>query len=285
MKNIVLLFLLITVTASCQDFGKLKIIESLPTSMDEISGIEKLESSPLLWMVNDKGNSSHLFGYNVSEKTIERNLNLESIKNNDWEDLATDGKNTLYIGDFGNNNNKRKKLAIYTVANVTEGETAIGTTTFHYEDQTEFPPKKKNRNFDAEAFIYMDDYFYVFTRNRSHPFDGTTKLYKVPAKLGDFEAKLIGSYKTCEDRSDCQITSATINHTTGTIALLSYNKIWLLSDYEGDAFFKGTVKKIKLNHKSQKESITFKDSNTLYIADERNGIEGGNLYELALEPL
>ena len=39
---------------------------------------------------------------------------------------------------------------------------------------------------------------------------------------------------------------------------------------------------ISLGHHSQKESICFKNNETLYIADEQNGVEGGNLYEFTL---
>lgn len=42
------------------------------------------------------------------------------------------------------------------------------------------------------------------------------------------------------------------------------------------------MKKINLTHRSQKESITFKDNNTLLISDEKAHGTGGNLYELKL---
>ena len=282
MSKFPFLLLLITLNSSCQDFGKLKIITSLPSSLDEVSGIETIPGSPLLWIIDDSGNEPKVFGYDVNEELIKRELLLEGIQNNDWEDLASDTLGNLYVGDFGNNNNDRKNLAIYTINNIESGPAATSVTYFYLEDQSKFPPKKKNRNFDVEAFIYLNNHFYLFTRNRSSKFDGVTKLYKLPARPGDFQAKLIAQYVTCQDREDCQITSATINHRNGNIALLGYNKVWLIKNYEGDDFFNGTVEKIKLDHQSQKESITFIDDNSLYIADERNKNEGGNLYLLQL---
>ena len=38
-----------------------------------------------------------------------------NAENNDWEDLTADDKGNLYIGDFGNNHNKRKNLSILKI--------------------------------------------------------------------------------------------------------------------------------------------------------------------------
>ncbi|WP_369828775.1 hypothetical protein [Flavobacterium sp. 1] len=62
----------------------------------------------------------------------------------------------MYIGDFGNNDNTRKDLAIYKIdqSNL-QGESAnvAYTISFDYPEQTEFPPKKKDLMFDVEAFL------------------------------------------------------------------------------------------------------------------------------------
>lgn len=279
MKKLWLFTLFIGCISSCQDFGKLEILASLPTSLHEISGIEKVPQSNLIWAISDSKNESSVYGYDVAKRDIERVIKLTNAPNYDWEDIAGDKNGTLYIGDFGNNQNKRKNLRIYTVPSHKDS-THVTVTNFYLEDQTKFPPKKKHRNFDIEAFIYKDGNFYLFSRNRSTDFDGTVKLYKIPAKPGTFKAEIINTFKTCTDRSDCQITAAALAYETGTIALLSHNKIWLLSDYKEDDFFSGTIQKIKLGHDSQKESICFITKDILYIADEQNGMYGGNLYRL-----
>ena len=102
-------------------------------------------------------------------------------------------------------------------------------------------------------------------------------------KEGPQTAVLIDEFKTCSDRDDCQVTSAAIHEQTGKIALLSYNKVWILENYTEDHFFSGDVTKIKLEHSSQKESITFKDANTVYISEEASKNDLGNLYTLDLK--
>ncbi|MGJ8665801.1 MAG: hypothetical protein ACSHW7_05500 [Patiriisocius sp.] len=282
MKNITL-FLFVISLYSCgqHDFGKMEILASLPNSLTEISGIEIIPGNESLWLISDSGSDPTVISYNVAEKKVSEQYIINQAENVDWEDLASDEKGNLYIGDFGNNSSKRKDLTIYKIndiANLATQDTATQKITFRLSDQTDFPPKKKDRNFDIESFFYKNGNLYLFTRNRSKDFDGTTKIYKLPAIPGDYTAELIDSYKTCKDDDDCQVTSATINHKTGAIVLLSYNKLWVLSKYNGDNFFSGNVNEIKLGHTSQKESVTFKDETHIYIADERNGPAGGNLY-------
>ncbi|RMA58938.1 hypothetical protein [Ulvibacter antarcticus] len=286
MKNIIILLLISFSTASCQDFGKLSIVASFPNSMKEVSGLETIEGSPLIWVLGDSGSEPAVYGFNPKKESFDKVITLTNVVNHDWEDLAKDRDGNLYIGDFGNNHNSRKNLAIYTLRNVseiTETKSEVAITNFTLEDQNSFKIKKKDRNYDIEAFFYLNENFYLFTRNRSNNFDGVSKVYRVPAQSGNFEAKLIGTFKTCNDRKDCEVTAATIDFSSGRIALLTYNKVFIIDDYKDEDFLNGKIKKIKLEHTSQKESIGFKDSNTLYIADERNGAYGGNLYELKLD--
>lgn len=275
--NIIFKILVAVILLSCtQDYGTLKLQTSLPKKLNEISGLAKQNDK--LWMINDSNNSPVVFEYNISEKKITRIHPIKNATNKDWEDLTTDPDGNLYIGDFGNNKNKRKDLVIYKT-NVIHKQ-KIEKIKFTLEDQTKFPPKKKNLNYDIEAFFYLEDSLYLWTRNRSSNFDGISKLYKLPATPGTYIAKKIGVFKTCTDKNDCQITSAAIHNASKKIALLSYNKVWIIKNYKEPNFLDGDIIEIKLGHTSQKESIAFKDENTLYIADERSGPIGRNLYSL-----
>lgn len=280
--NYFLLLSSIFILQSCaQNYGLLHLETTLPKTLNEVSGIATNEH--LIWMINDGNNPSVVYQYNISEKRIESSHKIENAQNKDWEDLTLDDDGNLYIGDFGNNKNKRKDLVIYKT-NISDFK-KTEKITFKLEDQLKFPPKKKHLNFDIEAFFFYKSNLYLFSRNRSSDFDGTTTLYKLPATPGDYLARKIGAFKTCKDPSDCQITSADFHASSKTIALLSYNKVWLLSNFTEDRFFEGSIKEIKLKHSSQKEAITFKDQNTLYITDERSGPIGRNLYTLDISKI
>lgn len=291
MKFFLNLFLFILTTTQCQsqDYGQLTYEMTLPDLLEENSGIALSQDGKRLYAINDSGGGPNIFSIDLKEKKVVQDIAISNADNIDWEDLASDG-NTLFIGDFGNNDNDREDQTIYWVEDLNPIEDGSYTasakaTTFTFEDQEKYPPKKKKRNFDVESFIIYQSYFYLFTRNRNpgKKFDGTTKVYKLPMKEGAQTALLIDEFKTCSDDDDCQVTSAAIHQQTGKIALLSYNKVWILENYTSDQFFSGDVKKIKLDHSSQKESVTFKDAHTLYISEEASSKSQGNLYTLDLK--
>ncbi len=286
MKKLCVLLAFASLSASCQDLGNLEMVADLPGLMKEISGIEKFPDDPLVWMINDSRNPPEVYGFDLETQKIQKVIRLKNASNIDWEDLATDSIGNLYVGDFGNNASLRTDLTIYTLPDPGKSEkrrSEAGITTFKFEDQVEFPPKKKDISFDVEAFIHFKDHFYLFTRNRARKFDGTSRVYRVPAKEGDFVAEFMGTIKTCKDQSDCEVTAAAIHHPTGKIALLSYNKVWIIDEYPDDNITKGKITKHKLEHSSQKESICFISEKELYIADERSHGKGRNLYLLRLE--
>jgi len=276
------LFIFIACSASCQkrEDSKLSTIASLPRSLDEISGMVKLSDNSLL-AINDSGNEPVVFHLNV-KGDIQNEIKISNTKNIDWEDLAYGNDGTVYIGDFGNNQNDRTDLVIYKIANILSSAIEVSEITFRYEDQEDFPPKKKNFNFDVEAFIQMDKSLYLFTKNRAKNSKGITKIYQLPNIAGKHIAKLVGSYTLCDDPKDCLITGATINPDQNKIVLLSHKKIYLLTNFKAKGLENCDIQKIKLHHNSQKEAICFKNDDTLIISDEKTGKKNATLYTFSM---
>jgi hypothetical protein len=267
----------------CNDYGQLTYRFKLPKILKENSGIAIIPGNKLLWFVNDSGNKDHLYGLDSIGK-IKQELNIKNAKNNDWEDLTSDENGNIYIGDFGNNRSDRKNLVIYKVS-ITDNakkEVPAEKIEFYYPEQTDFSSKKKSLLYDVEAFFYFQDHFYLFTRNRSTPFNGKTFCYKIPATPGKHPAQLMGSINICDDPNNCQITSAAISASGKQVVLLTYDTVWLLSEFINDNFTKGALTPLTLKHRSQKESVCFEDENTLLISDEENHSFGRNLYSFKL---
>lgn len=279
MKKLIALFYIFLLAC---DTGNLSVVSDLPNSLKEASGLETSANSNLLWMINDSGNKSILYGLD-SLGSIKKQIKIDA-KNRDWEDLASDKKGNIYIGDFGNNLNQRKKLSILKVLKDSlnsDKKIDVEKITFYYPEQTEFPPKNKDMHFDCESLIFYNDSLFLFTKSRSKKDFGRTNLYKIPAEKGHHEAEYISTFNTCTNYG-CWVTSADINDSENSIVLLTENSAWVFTDFKSSDFFKGNVTQYSFEHYSQKESAIFKNDSTLYITDERNGPKGGNLYEFSI---
>ena len=278
---------LFSVTLSCsQSQDNFSVICKLPKQLKEASACEISKASPLIWTIEDNHNHNILFGFNEKGELLKR-ITITNVENNDWEDLTSDDEGNIYIGDFGNNENDRQNLAIYKInaSDLTkDAAQAESIVQFYYPDQTEFPPKKKERIFDVESFFFHNNKFYLFTKNRSSQFDGTTVLYEVDNDSSKkFAAKKIGSFVTCDQFNHCAVTSADISPNKDKVAILSSDKVWIFTNWKGNNFFSGAVQKIELNHHTQKEGLCFKDENTILMTDEGDKKHTGNLYQLKLK--
>lgn len=277
MKNNILL-LISCLIVGCTSNTNFVALADLPKELHEASGVQKMMGSDLLWMHNDSGNESYVYGIDI-KGNMQRKVAVKAT-NTDWEDITSDAKGNLYIGDFGNNRNNRKNLVILKIKKeglFTEDSVTVEKIKFSYPDQYKFPPKKEHCFFNAEALLYLENYLYVFTKSKVKNAYGKTKLYKIPAKEGAYEAEFISEF-SAGTTTDCWITAASISPDKTKVALLTHNKILVFTNFISDDFFSGNCTEINLKHTSQKEAITFTDNNTVYIADEVNGIHGGNLY-------
>ncbi|RAU83560.1 SdiA-regulated/phytase-like domain-containing protein [Pontibacter arcticus] len=247
--------------------GSLQTIAALPSQVKESSGIITLAGKDAFLTHNDAGNQPYLYELNQSG-SLTNTIKLD-VTNKDWEDLTQDKDGNLYIADTGNNDNKRRDLTIYKVH---PGKpTEIETIKLTYEDQTKFPPAKKERNFDCEAIFWHNGTIYLISKDRGRK--QTAKVYTVPAKAGTHTAKLIGEAKT-----NSAVTGAAISPDAETIALVSEGKVHLFANVADPAtFFSGKMEEISLQGAGQTEAVAFEDNNTMVITSE-----GGNLYKYKL---
>ena len=243
----------------------------LPSQLNEISGLETINDT-LFIAINDSGNEPFLFVLNTDAKILKK-VKINGAKNNDWEDLAVD-EEYIYIGDFGNNLNKRKELIIYKVKikevllkNEIESERIV----FRYLDQKKFPPQKENLNFDSEAFFYDKDSLTLFTKCNTYPWTGVSFIYRIPKEPGTYFLKkkdelYIGSGGYFLDA----ITAA--DKYNQDVYLTTYNRILILKKEEGQY---NVFRTIYFNEMTQKESIVVFNKSDLFFADEKHRVFGG----------
>ncbi len=269
---------------SCTNHGKLNLITDLPKRLTENSGIVSFNNSSA-WLVEDGGNKNEIYEVNFKGEIVKK-LSVKKGENIDWEDLTKDNFDNVYIGDIGNNENKRKNLVIYKIPNpqVEKGNKIKSEAiSFYYPEQTKFPPKKKNLYYDAEALFYQNENLYIITKNRANPFNGEALVYKIPAKKGKHAAQLIDTFNMCSDWNYCQITSADISPDGKKLVLLSYGRLFVITNFTGEKFSKGKMETIDLQTTNQLESVCFIDNNKLLLSDEKKGPTGRNLYSYTLK--
>lgn len=284
MKKCLLLLLWGTIISCASNYGQLTFVTKLPHKLTENSGMVPANDSTV-WFVMDRGNPDKIYQVNYKGDLI-KELKVKNVKNHDWEDMARDENGNVFIGDFGNNNNDRKNLAIYKIPdpNAEKGDDIEALKIeFKYPEQKDFPPKKNKLLFDAESFFYYDSYFYIVTKNRTQPFNGEALLYKVPAVEGKHNAQYIGSFVPPKGKINGQVTSADISPDGKTIVLLGNGTLWVFTNFTMDNFLaSGTLKTIDLGVYTQLESVSFTNNNTLLLSDEESGKTGRNLYSFVL---
>lgn len=249
------------------DAEALELVAKLPGEVNESSGLATLANGQVLTH-NDAGNKPYLYALN-QQGEIQETIKLQ-LPNVDWEDLTQDDAGNIYIADTGNNNNKRRELAVYKF-NPAQPE-QVQAIRFTYEDQKEWPPKKDERNFDSEGLFWYNGQLYLISKDRGR--GQTAKVYKLPAQPGTHRARLIGSHKL-----KAQVTGAAISPDASTVALLSEGELHLFQNFDAvDEFYEGKYTHLELPNTGQTEGIVFASDAELLISSE-----GGNLYRYTLE--
>ena len=263
--------------------GALDFAGKFPSRLSEVSGIDRAGNGSL-WVLEDNGNKDKLYQISETAQVI-REFRVDNAKNRDWEDLSISKDGTFYIGDFGNNANSRKDLIVYKIPpnELNKKQPKADKIRFHYPEQKKFPPKSKQLHFDAEGFFHWEGHLYIFTKNRSRPYDGKTLIYRISDKTENQKAQLLGSLVLCEDQDHCSVTGADISEDGKTIVLIGYGRIYLLSDFSFPKINEARVTSIDLAYETQIESVCFVNDSTLLIADEQSKTKGRNLYKYLIK--
>lgn len=151
----------------------------LDDMIDESSALVASRRSPgILWTLNDSGGRPEIYAVR-EDGSLVGVVGLRGAQNVDWEAMTLDGAGNLWIGDIGNNGNRRRNLGLYVVPEPAPRDGVATVARFvpiAYPEQREFPPDA--RNFDAEALFADGETIYLLTKHRSNT---NTVLYRLPA--------------------------------------------------------------------------------------------------------
>ena len=229
----------------------------------ECSGIVKSrQTNEIFWVHNDSSGGSQIFAVHKNGSFLA--AFPTRFSNIDWEDIATDNSGNLYLGDFGNFNNRRRDLAIHLLKEplTLQPSSQIGGTTFRFEypDQKEFPPKR--RIYDCEALFWASGDLFLLTKSLG---DTITRLYFFESlKANEVNRpKLIGEFDIGP-----RVTGADASPDGQRLAVLTTASVWVFERPEDSRnYLQGFATTMRIQA-GQCEAICWDDEGTLIIANE-----------------
>ncbi|QDA59382.1 NHL repeat-containing protein [Hymenobacter jejuensis] len=245
----------------------LKRVGSLAGSVSESSGLINAEQPGTFYTHGDAGNQPVLYKVDLKGKLLDE-IKL-SVPNKDWESVAKDNSGNIYVCDTGNNDNTRRDLVIYRLNPANPQQ--VGSINFAYADQKEFPPSKKDRNFDCEASLWHDGKIYLFTKDRAQ--QRTSNVYAVSDQPGRHTAQLVASMSI-----PGEVTDANLSPDGHSLVLLGREEMFLYKGNSLEAMLKSAPNRVALPGAGQTEGVVFY-GNSLIISTEQ-----GALYQYTLQP-
>ncbi|MFH2220165.1 MAG: hypothetical protein ABII68_10970 [Pseudomonadota bacterium] len=284
----VVIFACCLFTSASADRGELTLPDMPPQRLQgvgwmsfqpikESSGLLRSRRWPgVFWTHNDSRNPAQIFAVRVDGSIVKperitaaeyTGIRVIGAENVDWEDIALDADGNLYIGDFGNNWNERRDLAVYVLKEPNPFEDTDARVRlripFEYPDQNQYPPPEE-RNFDAEALFFDGGRLYILTKHRG---DTKTSLYRfetlVPGRMNRLE--LLGEFDTRE-----RVTAADISPDGSRLVVLTYGAIWMFerAAAEPESWLDGRVWWLPVKNCGTCEGVSFSDD-TILISSER----------------
>lgn len=250
----------------------------LPRILDENSGLVVVAPDSI-WLLNDSGNRPTLYLTDRKGRLLD-SIFLEKIPNRDWEELAFDrATHTFFIGDFGNNGNRRRDLCIF-LFNPKTGR--LDSLNFSFENQKEFPPTGlDDQNFDCEAMVFWRDSLHLFSKSHWKGRSFLCRHYALAARPGRQVAVLKAEIRL----KNRVISGAALSRDGQKLALVGYHfgkrwgfwpysnaTIFTFSEFSGTAFFEGKMRRrgtpgLLLDR--QYEALDFLDEQSILLSNER----------------
>jgi len=246
------------------DVPGLRRVGSL-SGVPESSGLAPGPQPGTYYSFGDNGNQPIL--YQINGTGAVTNEVRIGAKNKDWESLTRNPQGTYFIGDCGNNVSDRRDLRILRVDLRQPNE--VGEIKFSYPEQTEFPPKKKQRDYDCEASVWQDGKIWLFTKDQQ---EQVSHVYTVPDQPGTYQAKRITTLSI-----PGQVTDAALSPNGRRLVLLARGALFILDGNTWADILKASPREVGLPGTGQTEGAVFKDDSTLLI-----GTEQGDLFEYQL---
>lgn len=245
----------------------------------QASGLALDSNGTSFWTHNDQGNPTtsvykFLPATGNQAVTLQKEVNILSVTNLDWEDMAKDQNGNLYICQIGKNCNENSdpdecpnrfvfkihKIALSTLNH--PDSIAVTPQTYYFKYPLSGYDVDNCQSEDtvfvnSEAAIWYEGSLYVFTKNIWSKStnncggwqEGYCYLFKINLTEGSsMQNPIVATYKgkvnlkinPNEPAAKYQVTAAAISPDSSTLALTTYGRLWLFRHFTTDSFFNGT---------------------------------------------
>ena len=244
--------------------------------IDESSALVASQSAPgIYWTLNDSGGRPEIYAVR-DDGSLVGTVELSDARNVDWEAMTLDGAGNLWIGDTGNNGNRRRDLGLYVVpepAPTDARATGVRFVPIRYPEQRKYPPDA--RNFDAEALFADGETIYLLTKHRS---DTYTVLYRLPAADPDnpdaqrpMERLAEFNVRGDPDNHGGMVTDAALSPDGRHLAVLTYHSVFVFGrPQQPGQWFENLLREVPLSMLEfrQCEGITWRGADLIVTNED-----------------
>ncbi len=224
-----------------------ELMGQLPNALRETSGVATSRTHRgVLWTHNDSGDGADLFAIDTSGRILVQ-YRVEDAGSRDWEDIALGPcpqsvgsvGECLYIGDTGNNDRDRRRMAVYVVTEPDPSgatpENPLQARVSGVRFRFEYPDSRR----DAEAIAVTPGGDLLIVNRGRHR---SITVYRIAASALDaavrgdavVEAESLGPVPFTRDRrSGRVVTGATYSRTGDRLIVRTYTGIWALRHTPG----------------------------------------------------
>lgn len=231
MIKLLFLFSLVAQAELCKEWSDAQQIGSLPSVLEESSGIANSTTYPdRLYHINDSGSESTLYVTDL-KGSLTQEVRVLGAKFIDTEDLAyancPDKKgNCIYVGDIGDNQKDRGEIYIHVIREekiFSKEVKPIKTIKLKYAD--------KPHNAEAFAVNASGDVFIVTKERKKKEGASPAKIYRSSIFEDTNELKYIGSinlpgFSKAKDVDEEIVTGMSVSPTGKNFLLLTYEGPW-----------------------------------------------------------
>ena len=189
-------------------------------TLDEASGLVMSRRHAGLYWTHNDGDDGVL--YAVAADGSERGRIKINAKFRDWEDIAADADENLYLADVGNNSRERKRVTVYRIP-----EPADPARTRKADVDATWRLSFPDRPFNCESLFVRGGFGYVISKE---PAGRRAGVYRFPLTL-DRRDHVLES--VCELPIDEPVTAADITDDGRRLAVLSQHALHIF-EIDGD---------------------------------------------------